>query len=98
MPEMRSLEVHARKQLPIPDGFDAREHLLSDLEDAIDLASDLGRATWLLDNGRRIAAIVLADVAERYALDYGACACPPEHSHGRHGCLAAGCNCPIQVA
>jgi len=96
VPDVRSLEVHAA--VGTLGWEDASEAIHSGLEAAIDLASDRDQMTWLTDHGKRIAAIVPVDVAERYALDYGACACPPEHSHGRHGCLAAGCNCPIQVA
>jgi hypothetical protein len=36
------------------------------LLDAIDLASDQNQGTWLLDHGRRIAAIVPVDVAEAH--------------------------------
>jgi hypothetical protein len=35
-----------------------------ELVDAIDLASDQGRKTWLMYDGKRIAAIVPVDVAE----------------------------------
>jgi hypothetical protein len=37
--------------------------------DAIDLASDQDTTTWLTDNGKRIAAIVPVDVAERAKTD-----------------------------
>lgn len=35
-----------------------------ELMDAIDLASDQGQVTWVLSDGKRIAAIVPVDVAE----------------------------------
>ena len=39
---------------------------LDDLGDAIDNASDRDRITWLVSEGRRIAAIVPVEVAEHY--------------------------------
>lgn len=41
------------------------------LRDAIDNASDQDRSTWLAENGKRIAAIVPVDVAERDEQRYG---------------------------
>jgi hypothetical protein len=38
---------------------------LDRLRDAIDLASDQDRMTWLTSGGKRVAAIVPVDVAER---------------------------------
>jgi hypothetical protein len=35
------------------------------IADAIDLASDQDKVTWITENGKRIAAIVPVDVAER---------------------------------
>jgi len=65
MSEERTLEVHARKRMPVPDGFDSSEYLLSELEDAIDRASDQDRMTWLTEHGRRIAAVVPVEQAGR---------------------------------
>jgi hypothetical protein len=55
-----TLEVHAA------EAKIARElDLLEALQDAIDLASDQDKMTWLLGRGKRIAAIVPVEQAER---------------------------------
>lgn len=86
-------EVDVRPLMEI-DGVFGREHALRSLIDAIDLASDQDRVTWLTDRegGRRIAAIVPVDqVLIPRSLDglcheetlAGDCSLPREHS-GKH--------------
>lgn len=64
MSEDAALEVHA---VQTGDEFDAGPEmsLLRSLQDAIDLASDQDRMTWLTDRGKRIAAVVPVEQAER---------------------------------
>jgi hypothetical protein len=70
MSNARSLDVHVA--IGVPGWVEAELAIRIALEDAIDLASDQDQMTWLTDHGKRIAAIVPVDVAERYAQDYGA--------------------------
>lgn len=65
MSEERILEVHVL-HMALPG--DDRDSLLGNLEDAIDLASDQDQMTWLLDHGKRIAAIVPVEQAVRGGL------------------------------
>ena len=63
--------------------------LLGMLRDAIDLASDQGQRTWLMDNGKRVAMIVTVDDGERLERSEALCICPagewldscPLHGH-----------------
>lgn len=65
----RELEVHERLEIAGRSGGDLvrerTETVHRDLEDAIDWASNEDAMTWLLDHGKRIAAIVTVEQAER---------------------------------
>jgi len=52
-------------------GMHVTQAWLEQLRDAIDNASDQDRVTWLTDHGRRVAAIVPADVAEHLEVTGG---------------------------
>jgi len=66
---MSARELNAERLLEALGGGQQLEgdyECRQELADAIDLASDQGQHTWLTDgDGKRIAAIVPADVAER---------------------------------
>jgi hypothetical protein len=61
---MAERELHINIET-LAGGSDAEGRALNDLMDAIDLASDQDQMTWLVrHDGKRIAAIVPADVAQ----------------------------------
>lgn len=51
-------------ELEIHGGLATSEWFQANVQDAIDLASDQDQMTWLVSNGKRIAAIVPVDQAE----------------------------------
>jgi hypothetical protein len=60
---MNTNELDVTRMLTGPGGSTGM--FLDRLRDAIDLASDQDRMTWLTSGGKRVAAIVPVDVAER---------------------------------
>ncbi len=63
MADERTLEVHVRP--PDMEPHAAANQLWYALQDAIDLASDQDQSTWLTSKGKRIAAVVPVEQAER---------------------------------
>jgi hypothetical protein len=62
-----------------------KELIADALYDAIDAASDQDTITWLTDGGKRVAAIVPVDVAEREEATIAAVLATPLRGGGTHG-------------